>query len=170
MCTRVTERRFVTSGTRHRHAWVPTGAVAHHAPVDEPSHCLVLSIAFAYFGFKMPICAIFGCRSRSKSSPKSTNREQGVGMFSLHKVITRHCERTLQLSVKRRRVWLARTNRNDLKNLDNIRVCGRNFVTGKCYLKHRLFSDYLRALRHAWPSRAPCGSLHAIEGFVFSFS
>lgn len=52
-------------------------------------------------------------------------------MFSLPKVITRHCERTLQLSEKRRRVWLARINRNDLKNLDNIRVCGRHFVTGK---------------------------------------
>lgn len=163
MCTRVTERRFVTSGTRHRHAWVPTDAVAHLGPVDERSHCLVLSIAFAYFGFKMPICAIFGCRSRSKSSPKSTNREQGVGMFSLPKVITRHCERTLQLSVKRRRVWLARINRNDLKNLDNIRVCGRHFVTGECYLnKQRLFT-VITCAPFATPGRLGLRAVHCMR-------
>lgn len=79
----------------------------------------------------MPICAIFGCRSRSKSPSKPTNREQGVGMFSLPKLIIRHCGRAFRLSDECRRVWLARINRNDLENLDSIRVCGRHFITEK---------------------------------------
>lgn len=79
----------------------------------------------------MTICAMFGCRSRSKTSAKPTHRESGTGMFCLPKVITKQCKRTRALSERRRNVCLARINRKDLKNLDNIRICGRHFITGK---------------------------------------
>lgn len=79
----------------------------------------------------MTICAMYGCRSRSNSSAKANNRDPGTGMFNLPKVITWQCERTRQLSEKRRREWLALINRQDLKNLNNIRVCGRHFISGK---------------------------------------
>ncbi|CAN8013760.1 unnamed protein product [Ixodes persulcatus] len=79
----------------------------------------------------MPICGMFGCRSRSKSSAQSTNSEPGIGLHCLPKVITWQCERTKQLSEKRRSLWLTRINRKDLGNLNNVRVCGRHFIKGK---------------------------------------
>lgn len=54
-------------------------------------------------GVIMPMCAIFGCASRSKSSAQKTNTEPGVGLHCLPKVIARQCERTKLLSEKRRR-------------------------------------------------------------------
>lgn len=86
----------------------------------------------------MPICAMFGCRSRSKTSAKPTYREPGIGMFCLPKVITWQCKKTQVLSENRRSVWLARINRKDLKNLSNVRVCGRHFITGKSFNRSNL--------------------------------
>ncbi|XP_075534468.1 uncharacterized protein LOC142568350 [Dermacentor variabilis] len=79
----------------------------------------------------MPICAIYGCRTRSKSAKRPSCTGSSVGLHSMPKIITRQCERTRILSEKRRSLWLARINRSDLKNLENVRVCGRHFITGK---------------------------------------
>ncbi|XP_037502715.2 uncharacterized protein LOC119377213 [Rhipicephalus sanguineus] len=79
----------------------------------------------------MPICAIFGCRARSKSAKRASCDGTDVGLHSLPKIITRQCERTRILSEKRRGLWLASINRKDLKNLENVRVCGRHFITGR---------------------------------------
>lgn len=52
-------------------------------------------------------------------------------MYCLPKVIANQCARTKELSEKRRSTWLARINRKDLKTLNNVRVCGRHFKTGR---------------------------------------
>lgn len=98
MCTHVTERRFVSSGTHQRHAWVPITVPT------VPAAAKFVRRTAAHFSVTVPVFAIFSCRSRSKSSSNHTNRELSVGMFSVAKVITWGCERTLQLSDKRRRV------------------------------------------------------------------
>lgn len=79
----------------------------------------------------MPMCAMIGCSARSKSAAQKTNMEPGIGLYCLPKVITRQCGRTKALSEERRRLWLARINRKDMKNLDYVRVCGRHFISGK---------------------------------------
>ncbi|XP_049513833.1 uncharacterized protein LOC125941004 [Dermacentor silvarum] len=84
--------------------------------------CLLVTLASSAI---MTIGTLFGYRGRSNSSAKP-NRSPEKRMFHLPKVITWHCERTRRLSVKRRREWLARTDRKDLKKLDNIRVCGHH--------------------------------------------
>lgn len=77
------------------------------------------------------MCAVVGCSNRSRSNirkVKSTN----MNFFRVPKVISGQCDRTRMLSEERRRLWLARINRADLKRVSpNVRVCGAHFITGR---------------------------------------
>lgn len=113
----------------------------------------------------MPMCAMIGCSARSKSAAQKTNMEPGIGLYCLPKVITRQCGRTKALSEERRRLWLARINRKDMKNLDYVRVCGRHFISGKLHkikrtLKKKLGSAYaaVGVLRPFNPNIGPLSS------------
>jgi len=45
----------------------------------------------------------------------------------------------LELTTERRRTWLSVISRDDLKNLNNVYVCGNHFVKGEIYrLAHSL--------------------------------
>ncbi|XP_075739324.1 uncharacterized protein LOC142784708 [Rhipicephalus microplus] len=75
----------------------------------------------------MVICAIVGCSNRTCWS-KSTNKN----FFRLPKVIEHQGDRTKELCVKRRSLWLAWINRADLNiKRTGIRVCGAHFVKGR---------------------------------------
>ncbi|XP_077544657.1 uncharacterized protein LOC144157762 [Haemaphysalis longicornis] len=75
----------------------------------------------------MVICAIVGCSNRTCWT-KSTNKN----FFRLPKVIEHQGDRTKELCVKRRSLWLARINRADLNTKrTGIRVCGAHFVKGR---------------------------------------
>ncbi len=53
-------------------------------------------------------CAIVGCGSRS-------GRDKGVSFYRLPAEVTHQGERTLELSTKRRDLWMARINRANFK-------------------------------------------------------
>ncbi|XP_077557467.1 uncharacterized protein LOC144172728 [Haemaphysalis longicornis] len=75
----------------------------------------------------MVICAIVGC-SNPTCWTKSTNKN----FFRLARVIEHQGDRTKELCVKRRSLWLARINCADLNTKrTGIRVCGAHFVKGR---------------------------------------
>jgi hypothetical protein len=69
-------------------------------------------------------CAVYGCGSRGDRDKKS--------FFRLPAIRTRECERTKELSERRRAKWLVNIGR-DIKssNLSYIRVCSDHFIKGK---------------------------------------
>ena len=71
-------------------------------------------------------CAVVGCGNRS-------DRDKGTHFFRLPSVITHQGEKTHDLSMKRRDLWLARIHKEDLGPEKYIytRVCSRHFVTGE---------------------------------------
>jgi len=69
-------------------------------------------------------CAIVGCGSRS-------GRDKGVSFYRLPAEVTHQGERTLELSTKRRDLWMARINRANFKPSEHTRVCSKHFVVGK---------------------------------------
>lgn len=79
----------------------------------------------------MPICAMVGCPTRSRSANRPDDGRSLIGLYCLPKVITWQCERTRMLSEKRRALWFERINRRDLMNPKHLRVCGRHFLTGR---------------------------------------
>ncbi|XP_077555864.1 uncharacterized protein LOC144170135 isoform X3 [Haemaphysalis longicornis] len=78
----------------------------------------------------MVMCAIVGCSNRSKSKARANS--SNTSLFRLPTVVTNQCERTKELTARRRSMWLSRIKRADLNpNNPNIRVCGAHFVTGR---------------------------------------
>ena len=69
-------------------------------------------------------CAVYGCSNRGDRDKKS--------FFRLPTVITNQCDKTRELSERRRLQWLSNLGR-DFKstNLSNIRVCSDHFVKGE---------------------------------------
>ncbi|XP_014678815.1 PREDICTED: uncharacterized protein LOC106818641 [Priapulus caudatus] len=69
-------------------------------------------------------CAIYRCGSRGDRDKKS--------FYRLPAVITGQCEKTLELSQKRRAKWLANVSRSiKTSNLPYVRICSDHFITGK---------------------------------------
>lgn len=128
-----------TSGIRHRHYQVPTkfqyrfqtGSRRVSFAGDTSALSFIMHFLPATVQCIMPMCGMFGRRTRSKSSAQSTNSEPGIGQHCLPKEMTWKCERTKQFSEKRRSLWLTRIDRKDLENLNNVRVCSHHFIKGK---------------------------------------
>ncbi|XP_040064774.1 uncharacterized protein LOC120838778 [Ixodes scapularis] len=76
-------------------------------------------------------CAVFGCSNRSHKKAGSSNSDT-VRFFRFPAVITTSCCKTRDLSTARRREWIRRVNRADLKDATPFhRICSVHFVTGK---------------------------------------
>ena len=71
----------------------------------------------------MVICAVVGCSNR-------TEREKGKLFFRLPAIVTHQGDKTHELSKKRQGEWLAQIKRDDLRQLEYVRVCSDHFVSG----------------------------------------
>ena len=71
-------------------------------------------------------CAVVGCSKRS-------NRDKDVRFYCIPGVITHQGQQTLELSKRRRELWLSRLHRDDLgpQKQRYARVCSKHFLTGK---------------------------------------
>ena len=71
-------------------------------------------------------CLIVGCGNKSDKCPN-------VAFCRVPKVLTNQGEQTERLSSERRTLWLAAISRDDLteKILENDRVCGKHFISGR---------------------------------------
>lgn len=93
----------------------------------------------------MTICAVNGCSNRSSRRDPAA---PSVSFYCLPKVISHQCERTRELSEKRRRLWLEKINRRDLYFKRDVRICSMHFVSGKpAYLMHDNHPDWLPTLK-----------------------
>lgn len=71
-------------------------------------------------------CAIVGCDSRTLKT-----KQRDRSFFKVPRVRVRECDRTKDLSERRRRKWIARINRLGIElNPDRYSVCSRHFRTG----------------------------------------
>ncbi|CAN7985166.1 unnamed protein product [Ixodes hexagonus] len=76
-------------------------------------------------------CAVFGCSNRSQKKVGSSSSST-VQFFRFLTVITTSCCKTRDLSTARRREWVRRVNRADMKDATAFhRICGVHFVTGE---------------------------------------
>lgn len=84
-------------------------------------------------------CSVANCKNRSRTSGRpDINSVENAKFFRLPKIITNQCQRTRELSEKRRSLWIARINRPEMNPNDHVRVCSAHFVTG---LPSALFDD-----------------------------
>lgn len=86
----------------------------------------------------MVYCAVVGCNSRTQTKAmKLKTKEKDCGFFKIPKVRVLECNKTKELSERRRREWVARINRRGVDlNPDKYRVCSRHFLSGTgktCY-------------------------------------
>jgi len=72
-------------------------------------------------------CAIFGCSSNS-----SKPGQEKVSFYKSPTIIMHRGPQMLEITTERRRAWLSTISRNDLQYLDNVFVCTKHFVSGKC--------------------------------------
>lgn len=73
----------------------------------------------------MVYCCVVGCCSIS-------GRDK-VRFFQVPSVINNQCDRTRELSMQRRMLWLKRINRKNLKDKNvtrDTKVCDRHFISG----------------------------------------
>ncbi|CAN8004967.1 unnamed protein product [Ixodes hexagonus] len=93
----------------------------------------------------MTICAVNGCSNRSsRRNPDAPS----VSFYCLPKVINNQCERTRELSEKRRRLWLEKIDRRELYFKKEVRICSIHFISGKpAYLMHDKHPDWLPTLK-----------------------
>ncbi|CAN8004475.1 unnamed protein product, partial [Ixodes hexagonus] len=74
-------------------------------------------------------CSVKNCTNRSGcKARRDRNTVEKAKFFRLPKVLSRNCERTLELSEKRRSLWIARINRpemipNDHKHMLSLHPC-----------------------------------------------
>ena len=70
-------------------------------------------------------CCVIGCSSRSE-------REKSIRLFNVPLEITHQGVQTRELSKKRRELWLANINREDVSNgtIKTPQVCSRHFHRG----------------------------------------
>lgn len=93
----------------------------------------------------MTICAVNGCSNRSSRRNATT---PSVSFYCLPKVISNQCDRTRQLSEKRRKLWLEKINRRELYFKKDVRICSVHFISGKpAYLMHDSHPDWLPTLK-----------------------
>ncbi|KAG0411084.1 hypothetical protein HPB47_011795, partial [Ixodes persulcatus] len=91
------------------------------------------------------ICAVNGCSNRSSRRNATT---PSVSFYCLPKVISNQCDRTRQLSEKRRKLWLEKINRRELYFKKDVRICSVHFISGKpAYLMHDSHPDWLPTLK-----------------------
>ncbi|EEC13544.1 hypothetical protein IscW_ISCW021101 [Ixodes scapularis] len=65
-------------------------------------------------------------RTSSRRNPTTPS----VSFYCLPKVISNQCDRTRQLSEKRRKLWLEKINRRELYFKKDIRICSVHFISG----------------------------------------
>lgn len=76
-------------------------------------------------------CAVFGCKSRTKKRADDQNAAP-VKFFSLPSVIKYQCQRTEELTARRRAEWFRRINRRDMDYAGtNYKVCEKHFISGR---------------------------------------
>lgn len=95
-------------------------------------------------------CLIVGCGNKSDCCGD-------LSFCRVPKVITNQGEEIEQLSIERRRLWLAAISRDDLSEniLENDRVCGKHFVSGKAAnLWDRFNPDWIPSLYLGHSKRA----------------
>uniref|UniRef100_V5HKX5 THAP-type domain-containing protein n=1 Tax=Ixodes ricinus TaxID=34613 RepID=V5HKX5_IXORI len=93
----------------------------------------------------MTICAVNGCSNRSSRRNPTT---PSVSFYCLPKVISNQCDRTRELSEKRRKLWLEKINRRELYFKKDVRICSVHFISGKpAYLMHDSHPDWLPTLK-----------------------
>ncbi|XP_066265852.1 uncharacterized protein [Branchiostoma lanceolatum] len=72
-------------------------------------------------------CIVVGCVSKS-------DKKEGIGFYSIPKVVTGQGEDHEKLTEERRRLWISAISRADTETkniLQSERVCGRHFISGK---------------------------------------
>ena len=71
-------------------------------------------------------CIIYGCHARS-------DREKDLSFSRVPNVLKNKGEKMEELSIERRTKWISAISRENLSDsiLQNQRVCGRHFVSGK---------------------------------------
>lgn len=82
-------------------------------------------------------CAIVGCSSDSRY-PEQIK----VSFHKLPAIVSDKGPQMLEIATERRRAWLSAISRDDLQDLDNIRVCSKHFVSGK-YCKMSELNSFL---------------------------
>ncbi|CAN8002812.1 unnamed protein product [Ixodes hexagonus] len=94
-------------------------------------------------------CAVYGCNSRTKRSPKDENFVT-VGFFSIPKGVTSQCTKTAALTTARRAEWFRRIRCVDLdESSTHYRVCGAHFVSGRpAYVMDDLNPDWAPSIKY----------------------
>ena len=74
----------------------------------------------------MVLCLIVGCGNRN-------GRDKGLHFAKVPSIIENPGQEARELSAERRLRWISAISRDDLTNtiLENDRVCGKHFVSGK---------------------------------------
>ena len=89
--------------------------------------------------FSLPLamvvsCSVFGCSNRK-------DRQRDVIFYRLPKIRKNHPEWKQNIAQERRLLWISQLGlKLDEKNLSNIRVCSRHFLSGKDFFS--LFFSY----------------------------
>lgn len=110
-------------------AGTPTAAICTNQVVV--THVLVAVECCVYIVYTMVGCAIYGCNNKSE--------RDRISFHKLPAIRTNEGPQMLELTTERRRTWLSVISRDDLKNLNNVYVCGNHFVKGEVYrLVHSL--------------------------------
>ncbi|CAN8028917.1 unnamed protein product, partial [Ixodes persulcatus] len=85
-----------------------------------------------------------------------------VSFYCLPKVISNQCDRTRQLSEKRRKLWLEKINRRELYFKKDVRICSVHFISGELRLlllhSSTIYSSHMCAMLlrdFIFPTRAP---------------